>query len=87
MLMAEIGEQMIMLAEPPVIMNIKELGPALFNREGDYTSANHCISLAFDINKVQGFADYKYECIYAHEPDPSDMMAVARHVGAKLFQH
>ena len=78
-LMAEVGEKMLKLAADPVIYNIDDLGPALFNRKGDWTSSQHCISLAHDINKVQGFADYRYNAIWAHEPDPADSMAVSRH--------
>ncbi len=54
-LMAEVGEKVLKLADDPVIMNVDDLGRALFNREGDWTKSQHCISLslASDINKVQ----------------------------------
>ena len=79
LLMAEVGEKMLKLGADPVILNVDELGPALFNREGDWTSSQHYKSLAHDINKVQGFADYRYNAVLAHEPDPADSMAVSRH--------
>ena len=78
-LVAEAEEKMLQFAADPVLMNVDDLGPALFNREGAWTSSQHCLSLAWDINKVQGFADYRYKAVDAHEPDLADMMAVARH--------
>ena len=78
-MMCEEGEFCLSLAQPMVQMSIHDLGPALFNREGDYTSGQHCKDLAYVMCKRQGFATYRYQCVWAHEPDPSDPLAVYRH--------
>ena len=78
-LMAEQGEWVLKLGSEPVIYSVDDLGPALFNREGDWTSSQHCRNLAVHVNKVQGFADYRYDCCWVHEPDPTDVLAVSRH--------
>ena len=80
--MAEQGASVLRLAVHDSVMSVDDLGPALFNREGDWTSSQHCRALAKDINKVQGFATYRYDCVWAHEPDPQDACAVARHGNA-----
>ena len=58
--MCEDGEFILSLAVYTSNMSIDDLGPALFSREGDWTSGNHCKDLAWSINKVQGFAAYRY---------------------------
>ena len=40
-LMAEAGEFVLKLGEDPTVISIDQLGPALFNREGDWTSSGH----------------------------------------------
>jgi len=77
--MSELGEFVLSLGSAPVLVPIEELGPSLFNREGDWTSSHHCRDLALVINKKEGFATYRYECVWAHEPNPDDPLEVARH--------
>ena len=35
--------------------------------------------MAERIVKIEGFATYRYEAGFCHEPDPSDTFAVSRH--------
>ena len=56
-----------------------ELGPALFNRNGEATSGAHCLKLAKRILTLEGFATFRYVAGFCHEPDPADPLAVSRH--------
>jgi hypothetical protein len=60
-------------------IKVDDLGPAVFNRLGAATSGKHCHKLGATIIKEQGFATYRYEAGYCHEPDPADPLAVSRH--------
>ena len=77
--MAELGAFCLALGEEVTIKNIWELGPATFNREGDWTSSQHCSQLGYVINKEQGFAQYRYGEVWAHHPNPFDPIEVAKH--------
>ena len=58
---------------------LDELGPALFNRNGEATSGAHCLKLAKRMLKLEGFATFRYVAGFCHEPDPADPLAVSRH--------
>ena len=58
---------------------LDELGPALFNRNGEATSGAHCLKLAKRILTLEGFATFRYVAGFCHEPDPADPLAVSRH--------
>ena len=61
---------------------LDELGPALFNRQGEATSGAHCLNLATRILTLEGFATFRYVAGFCHEPDPADPLAVSRHGNA-----
>ena len=58
---------------------LEDLGPALFNRNGEATSGAHCLKLAKRILTLEGFATFRYVAGFCHEPDPEDPLAVSRH--------
>ena len=58
---------------------LEDLGPALFNRNGESTSGQHCLQLAKRILTLEGFATFRYVAGFCHEPDPDDTSAVSRH--------
>ena len=58
---------------------LQDLGPALFNRNGEDTSAQHCLKLGKRILTLEGFATFRYVAGFCHEPDPADPLAVSRH--------
>ena len=58
---------------------LDELGPALFNRNGEATSGAHCLTLAKRILTLEGFATFRYVSGFCHELDPADPLAVSRH--------
>ena len=56
-----------------------EVGPALFNRFGDSLSGRHLMKLATAITKKHGFARFRYEHGWCHEPNPKNPFEVADH--------
>ena len=58
---------------------LQDLGPALFNRLGEDTSGQHCLTLGKRILTLEGFATFRYVAGFCHEPDPADPLAVSRH--------
>ena len=58
---------------------LEDLGPALFNRQGAATCGQHCHDLGTRILTMEGFATFRYVAGFCHEPDPEDLLAVARH--------
>ena len=85
--MAGVGEKMFRLAGDPSIMSIDDLGQALFNREGDCTSSKYSISLAWENHKVEGFADYRYNALWANEIEPNDSLAVGDSTSQPAVKH
>ncbi len=62
-----------------VRVQLEDLGPALFNRQGAATSGQHCLQLAERILTLEGFATFRYVAGFCHEPDPDNPLGVARH--------
>jgi hypothetical protein len=58
---------------------LEDLGPALFNRQGAATCGQHCHVLGSRILTMEGFATFRYMAGFCHDPDPEDLLAVARH--------
>ena len=58
---------------------LEDLGPALFNRHGLPTCGRHCSELGKRIVEIEGFATFRYNFGYCHEPDPANLLAVSEH--------
>jgi hypothetical protein len=67
------------LAETTTDIHISDLGPAPWNRLGDYTSGLHCKDLGKIVNKNHGFAKYRYDKLWVVRPSPVDPMEVYNH--------
>ena len=67
------------LSNGVVRVPLEQLGPALFNRNGEATSGTHCLKLAKRILTMEGFARFRYGASFCHEPDPDDPLEVSRH--------
>ena len=76
------AKRVLAMSKGRVRVPLDELGPALFNRQGQATCGKHCCELAARIIKLEGFATYRYEAGFCHEPDPADPHAVSRHGNA-----
>ena len=76
------AKRVLALSKGRVRVPLDDLGPALFNRQGLATCGKHCHDLAARIIKVEGFATFRYEAGFCHEPDPADPLAVSRHGNA-----
>ena len=73
------AKKILAMSKGRVRVPLEDLGPALFNRQGQATCGRHCHDLGERIVKVEGFATYRYEHGFCHEPDPASPMAVAQH--------
>ena len=51
-------------------VQLERLGPAVFNRQGNPTCGKHCQTLMKRILEEEGFATFRYDAGYCHEPDP-----------------
>ena len=71
--------QVLKLSKGIVRVPLEDLGPALFNRQGAATCGQHCQNLGKRILTLEGFATFRYQAGFCHEPDPDDPMAVSRH--------
>jgi len=76
------AKRILALSKGRVRVPLEDLGPALFNRQGLPTDGRHCHELGERIVRVEGFATFRYEAGFCHEPDPSQPMAVAEHGNA-----
>jgi len=65
---------------------LEDLGPALFNRQGQATCGKHCQKLAERILSVEGFYTFRYVAGFCHEPDPNNPLAIAHH-GNRMAQN
>ena len=63
-------------------VQLEDLGPALFNRQGAATCGQHCLKVAERILYLEGFATFRYVAGFCHEANPDDPLAVARHGNA-----
>ena len=77
--MNEEAMNVLKMSKGIVRVPLQDLGPALFNRDGENTSGQHCLKLARRILTLEGFATFRYVAGYCHEPDPADPLAVSRH--------
>ena len=64
-------------------IRLVDLAPAKFNRHNSPLSGKHVLSLAQRILREEGFATYRYNCGWCHEPDPKDPLAVSRSANEK----
>lgn len=76
------AKRILALSKGRVRVPLEDLGPALFNRQGMATDGRHCHELGERILKVEGFATFRYEAGFCHEPDPERPLAVAEHGNA-----
>lgn len=76
------AKRILALSKGRVRVPLEDLGPALFNRQGLPTDGRHCHELGERIVKVEGFATFRYDAGFCHEPDPCRPMAVAEHGNA-----
>ena len=77
--MNEEAMSVLKMSKGVVRVPLQDLGPALFNRNGESTSGRHCLNLAKRILTLEGFATFRYVAGFCHEPDPADPLAVSRH--------
>ena len=73
------AKRVLALSKGRVRVPLEDLGPALFNRQGQPTCGRHCWRLAERVVKVEGFATFRYEAGFCHEPDPKNPLAVSAH--------
>ena len=78
-LVTEQAKRVLAMSKGRVRVPLEDLGPALFNRGGFDTCGTHCNNIAERIVTVEGFATYRYEAGFCHEPDPLDPLSVQRH--------
>ena len=78
-LVCENAEFVLSLSKGLQMVRQEDCGPALFNRFGDSLSGRHCMKLAWKICKQHGFARYRYEHGWCHEPNPDKPYEVADH--------
>ena len=60
-------------------VSLEQLGPAVFNRQGNITDSTHCRALLTRILEEEGFATFRYDAGYCHEANPADPMMITRH--------
>ena len=75
----EEATNVLKMSKGVVRVPLEDLGPALFNRNGESTSGQHCLQLAKRILTLEGFATFRCVAGFGHEPDPDDPLAVSRH--------
>ena len=73
------AKRVLSLSKGRMRVPLDDLGPALFNRHGLPTCGRHCHELGKRIVEVEGFATFRYEFGYCHEPDPANPFAVSQH--------
>ena len=78
-LVNEAARAMLQYSKGVTRVPLEDLGPALFNRQGAATCGQHCHDLGTRILTMEGFATFRYVAGFCHEPDPEDLLAVARH--------
>ena len=78
-LVNEDAMNVLKMSKGVVRVPLQDLGPALFNRDGEDTSGQHCLKLGRRILTLEGFATFRYVAGFCHEPDPADPLAVSRH--------
>ena len=75
----EMAMRALMHSKGVVRVPLEELGPALFNRQGQPTCGQHCRNIGTRILTLEGFFTFRYKAGFCHEPNPDDSEAVARH--------
>ena len=73
------AKRVLALSKGRMRVPLDDLGPALFNRQGLPTCGRHCNELGKRIVDVEGFATFRYDFGYCHEPDPANPLAVSEH--------
>ena len=73
------AKRVLALSKGRMRVPLEDLGPALFNRQGLPTCGRHCNELGKRIVQVEGFATFRYDFGYCHEPDPANQLAVSEH--------
>ena len=73
------AKRVLALSKGRMRVPLEDLGPALFNRHGLPTCGRHCNELGKRIVEVEGFATFRYDFGYCHEPDPANPLAVSEH--------
>ena len=78
-LVSAAAKRVLALSKGRMRVPLEDLGPALFNRQGLPTCGRHCNELGKRIVEVEGFATFRYDFGYCHEPDPANPLAVSEH--------
>ena len=84
-LLCESADDVLSMSKGLQLIKVEDLGPALFNRFGDPISGRHCMKLALMICKKHGFARYRYEHGWCHEPNPEKPYEVVDHANKMAF--